>query len=123
MLVEESYFFRTYELSLFRYLIHTNCEKNKIARNLSCCMAKKVNHIMRIEAENKKEKMFVRIDIIYDLVKQRKIKINCYFSTNKQFAYIKSFNEGEKIRHRRGWRCHYCSNSCCSNSSWLKKQV
>ena len=39
----------------------------------------------------------VSIDIIHDLVKHHKIKINCYFSTKKHFDYSTSFREGKKI--------------------------
>lgn len=55
MLMEEGYIFRIYELTKkFPYLIHINSEKNKITRNLSCCLTKKFNgfHMERIKAEN-----------------------------------------------------------------------
>lgn len=53
--MEEGYIFRIYELTKkFPYLIHINSEKNKITRNLSCCLTKKFNgfHMERIKAEN-----------------------------------------------------------------------
>ena len=39
-----------------------------------------------MECKNKERKIFLPIDILYDPVKHIKIKINCYFSTQKMLT-------------------------------------
>ena len=94
--MQEKYFFRIYELRKnFRYLIHTNSQKNKIAIDLLSCITEKFNafHILRIEAENDMRSLYARIDMIFDLVKNRKIKIYCSFSIKKHLACRSTYNK------------------------------
>ena len=94
--MQEKYFFRIYELRKnFRYLIHTNSQKNKIAIDLLSCITEKFNafHILRIKPENDMRSLYAPIDTIFDLVKNRKIKIYCSFSIKKHLACRSTYNK------------------------------
>ena len=69
-------------------------------------------HIARVDAENKKNKMFLPTDVMCNTVKHHKTKINSYFSTQKYFAYRSFYGviKSNEINHRRAWKSHYFSN-------------
>ena len=51
------------------------------------------------------------IDMIFDPVKHHKIKIYCFFSTEKHLACRSTYKKTKnKIRHGRAFQCYYCSN-------------
>ena len=68
--------------------------------------------IARVKAESKEKKIFLPIDVMHDLVKHHKIKINFYFLTQTHFDYrsLYSMGKSNKISHVRARQCHYCSN-------------
>ena len=77
------YVFRIYETrKKFNYLIHTTSEKKSHNKRFV-----KFFHIVKIETENNFKTLYSPIDIAYDPVKHFKIKINCFFFTNKLLAY------------------------------------
>ena len=55
----------------------------------------------RVKAESKEKKVFLPIDVMHDLVKHHKIKINFYFLTQKHFNYKSLYSVGKsnKISH------------------------
>ena len=79
VLVKQGYFFRVYKFRKnFRYLIYTISQKSKLTRNLSSCITGKFNgfHIVRVETKNKGRKLFLPIDVMYDLVLM--LRTTCY---------------------------------------------
>ena len=94
--VFSGYVFRIYETrKKFNYLIHTTSEKKSHNKRFV-----KFFHIVKIETENNFKTLYSPIDIAYDPVKHFKIKINCFFLTNKFLAYRSTYivdKKGKKI--------------------------
>ena len=65
--------------------------------------------MVRSEIESKMRELFSPVSIIFEPVKHRAIKINCYFSIKKHSAYRSSYSESGKMKHRT-FECYYCSN-------------
>ena len=91
ILMSEKYFFRFHELrKKFRFMTHTDAERNKIARNLLSCTKEKIwgYKVVWTEYKRKLTVKFESVNIIFDLAKHFKMKINCYFLTQKHTGYI-----------------------------------
>ena len=111
------YVFRIYETrKKFNCVIHTTSEKKpRTIRDLSSSLTEIFDgfHIVKIEAENNFKTLYSPIDIAYDPVKHFKIKINCFFLTNKCLDYRSRSivdKKGKKIQHGKALQCYYCSN-------------
>ena len=75
-------------------------------------MTEKFNgfYIVRFEYYQKEITKFVPIYVIYNKpVKNEKININCYFSTQKHLAYRSTYKDAGEIKHSSAWHCDYCS--------------
>ena len=96
-----------------------------LKKNVSSSLTENFNgfHIVRIEAENGISVIYYPIDIIYDPVKHFKIKINCFFSTDKRLHYRSTYNvnkKDKKIKYSKASQCYYCSNYYMRKGKYYK---
>ena len=59
-----------------------------------------------------------KIYVIFDTVKHKKIKIDCYFSTQKHLAIRIAFNKSDKMKHNEEYECHHCSKFYARKSTY-----
>ena len=106
---KNNYFLRIYELKKkFRYVKFDNSHKKEIVRKCSSCLFQKFDgfYIVRIENEKKIRKKILRIDIIYEPVKNKKENINCYFLDQINLEFRGTFSNGKKIKRCSAWQCY-----------------
>lgn len=74
------------------------------------CITQKFTLKSEISDSFKVRQLFLSIDIIFEPVKHKSIKINCYFFTQKHLAYRGTYEEPDTVKHSRTFECYYCSN-------------
>ena len=113
ILNKNNLFLRVYEQKeKFRYITNTKKDKKTIIREISSCVKEKFNGfiIVRVDFDQKLQKDFSPIDIVYKPVKEENETIDCFFTDKIHLAFRTTFNEGEKTKHTYAFRCYYCTN-------------
>ena len=131
-LAKHNFFLKFFERrDKFRFLIKKRIEgrKNKVTRNLSSLIIKKLDGYEIIKHElGRKEKMeFTPINIIYKLIYDDNVPVPCYFTDKIHPAhrsYLGKFvKRNEKIGHATGRQCPYCENVFAKTEENMKHHI
>ena len=101
----------TYELRKKISIYHLWKYQEK-QNNNKRCLIEKFNdfYIVSMECDEKERKNCVPVDIISKPVEHQMIRINCYFETQKHWAYRSIYKDVNKIKDSCAWQCHNYPN-------------
>ena len=119
--MNKNLFLRVYELKdKFRYLIKEDSKKKHVLRDFSSCIIEKFNgfNIVRLEIDRELRNEMSTLDIVYKPVRKHTDNIECFFTTQLNLAFRKSFSEGDKTRHGTAFQCFYCSKYFARKNMW-----